>query len=126
MLNHPDRNVRFHDYHTLSPFDECKNHHLFKGKQVVVFTARPVNFRTSTEEWLKRNQVPFVSLMMRNLHDHRSSVDLKREQISWLVHEGLSAEDIEHAYDDRPDVVQMYLDAGIPATVVAITSVETP
>lgn len=122
---HKDPNRRYHDYHILAGFDECRNKELFEGRdEIVIFTARPVMFRAITVEWLARNGVAWTHLLMRNGEDHSHSVDLKERQLNWLVsHYDVPLSKISHAYDDREDVVAMYKRRGVPATVRRIHNV---
>lgn len=122
---HNDINRRYHDYHLLAGFDECRNKELFEGRTAIaIFTARPVMYRAITEEWLKRNGVNWSHLLMRNDSDHSHSVDLKERQLDWLssLYE-VPISTIEHAYDDRGDVIAMYRRRGVPATMRRIHNV---
>ena len=107
--------LRYHDYHSLSAFDAVGNADLFKNKhEIIVLTARPVFYRSITEEWLRRVGVDVMFLLMRNNGDHTHSRELKREQLhSLFTHYGVKKTDIFCAYDDREDVVQMYREEGI-------------
>lgn len=112
---------RYHDYHSLSGFDAFDDS-AFKlmapEKRVAIFTARPVHYRAITEEWLDRNNVHFDILIMRNNDDHRPSVELKAQQLNWLVSlYDVRLEEIELAFDDRRDIVEMYKARGVPAVV---------
>lgn len=122
---HKDINRRYHDYHLLAGFDECRNRELFEGRgDIAVFTARPVMYRAITTEWLARNGVHWKHLLMRNDSDHSHSVDLKERQLNWLIsHYDVPLGSITHAYDDRPDVVEMYKRRGVPASVRFIHNV---
>lgn len=111
---------RYHDYHSLSGFDIAHNHDLYIGNKndIVIFTARPIMYRALTEEWLKRHGIGHALLMMRDMEDHRPSTELKFQQLMALFNNtDLKAGDIVGAYDDRPDVVEMYQKFGIPAEV---------
>ena len=120
---HTDPFRRYHDYHLLSAFDDVGNRDLFEGtSDIVIFTARPVHYRAMAVEWLRRNDIDIKHLLMRNDDDHCHSKELKMKQLGWLVEYGICLTDIVCAYDDRPDVVQMYTDFGIPAEVRAIHS----
>jgi hypothetical protein len=118
---------RYHDYHSLSGFDELRNEEILqdsKGSLILVFTARPVQYRPITEEWLRRRKVPFQHLIMRNNNDHRPSLELKRHMLHWLPEVyGVRWGSITAAYDDRPDVVEMYLKHGIHSEVRAVHNV---
>lgn len=111
---------RYHDYHSLSGFDMAHNHDLYINTRsdIVIFTARPILYRAITEEWLKRHGVGYALLMMRDMEDHSHSVELKQKQLNALFENtSAKAADIVAAYDDRPDVVQMYRKFGIPAEI---------
>ena len=114
---------RYHEYHSLSAFDGVGNTDLFSGNhhKVIVFTARPVLYSFITFEWLKRNGIRAEHVVMRNNDDRRNSVDLKRHMLHWLPeHYGVAWQDVVAAYDDRPDVVEMYRKHHIPAFVRCI------
>lgn len=122
---HADPLARYHDYHSLSAFDAPGNEDLFKERDdIIIFTARPVHYHAITEEWLNRNGVNFQVLLMRNNDDHSHSKDLKLRQLAWLQNDyGINKSDIFCAYDDRQDVVDAYLAAGIHAEVRSIHNV---
>lgn len=119
---HKDANRRYHDYHSLAPFDQSGNRDLFVGvENIVILTARPLLFKAATKEWLRREGVAYKHILMRNNDDHRPSVELKRSQLQWLrSHYGVPWSFIECAYDDRVNVVEMYASLGIKACVRAI------
>lgn len=108
---------RYHEYHSLSAFDKPGNLDIFAANPDavgIVFTARPVHYHAVTEEWLRRHRIPFQYLVMRNNHDHRSSTELKQTMLRWLPDAyGIPLESIVAAYDDRPDVVEMYKAHGL-------------
>ena len=111
---------RYHDYHSLSGFDMAHNHELYINTRhdIVIFTARPIMYQAITMEWLKRHGVGHQLLMMRDMDDHCHSVELKEKQLNALfANTNVKAEDIVGAYDDRPDVVEMYKKFGIPAEI---------
>lgn len=111
---------RYHDYHSLSGFDMAHNHELYINTRhdIVIFTARPIMYQAITIEWLKRHGVGYEVLMMRDMEDHCHSVELKQKQLNALFENtSVKAADIVGAFDDRPDVVQMYRKFGIPADV---------
>ena len=108
---------RYHDYHSLSGFDKPDNLQIFDDFPEavgIIFTARPVLYRAVTEEWLKRHRVPFEYIVMRNNADHQPSLGLKRTMLEWLPKMyDISLDNIVAAYDDRPDVVEMYKSQGL-------------
>lgn len=117
---------RYHRYHSLAPWDKIGNTELFSSTphDIIILTARPGMYRPTTEEWLRRNNVPWRILLMRNNNDNRPSVELKRHQLVWLSDVyGVDLEDIVAAYDDREDVCEMYTAQGITAHVTPIHNV---
>lgn len=110
---------RYHEYHSLSGFDKAGNLDIFEENPDaagIVFTARPVHYHAITEEWLKRNRIPFEYIVMRNNQDHRHSLELKRTMLMWMPEVyGIPLDSIVAAYDDRADVVEMYKTYGIAA-----------
>jgi len=119
---HAEPMRRYHAYHSLSAFDEPGNVDLFRGKSnIIILTARPTHYRALTEEWLKRNGVQYNIMIMRNDSDHCHSRDLKMKQLKWLGElYSVPPALIEHAYDDRQDVVDMYISNGVQATCRSI------
>lgn len=119
--------LRYQEYHTLAAYDSFRNAHLVRDaaqqrERIIVMTGRPAMFRASTVEWLRRNGIGFEHILMRNDDDHRPSVDVKKTQLDWL--HGLysvKVSEITSAYDDRPEICDMYMDNGIHnANVVRI------
>lgn len=118
---------RYHEYHSLAPFDEIGNVDLFENTphEIIIMTARPVHYRAQTEEKLLRHGIDPALILMRNTSDHVHSKELKRQQLCSLkpAH-GILREDIVCAYDDRQDVVDMYRRTlGIKAEVRRIHNV---
>ncbi len=123
--NEEDPTKRYHVYHLLSGFDRTGNLSLVcpQGNNII-FTARPVAYREITEEWLRRHNIKFKFLLMRNNGDHRHSLALKREMLAWLpLHYDVGFEEVKFAADDREDVVAMFLEHGIAAFWAPIHSV---
>lgn len=114
---------RYDAYHAAASEDKPGNlgilrHHVYLGRELVFLTARPVAFYRATCEWLARHlgldDTSTYTLLMREPGDHRPSVELKRAMLDILHHYNLPIQSIVAAYDDRPDVVEMYAAAGIP------------
>ena len=123
--HHPDPFRRYDRYHQLSPWDACGNEDLFRDRpeRILIFTSRPVIYRTLTEEWLKRTELRYAHLLMRNNDDHRPSAALKRAQLGWLAEYGVRLSEIVCAYDDRPEIISMYEAAGLRAELRALHEV---
>lgn len=103
---------------SLGVFNRYKDTH-----RLFFFTARPVGVEEETRHWIECNLTHEYNLIMRNNGDHRPSVQLKREMVASLPEYGVKVEDIAHAYDDREDIVAMYRELAIPATVLKIHDV---
>lgn len=117
---------RYHEYHSLLAFDQSGNRDLYMGcpHQIIVFTARPALYLPQTQEWLLRNGVPTALLMMRANDDHSPSTLLKKNMLESLFkNTDVTAEDIVCAFDDRPEVLSMYLSMGITAQMRSIHDV---
>lgn len=102
---------RYHRYHSLAPWDKCRNWNLFLDKECAVLTGRPELYRHATFEWLRRHSVLVLHLLMRANGDHRPAVKVKEEQLA-ILHPRFS---IECAYDDNVRIVEMYQRAGLKA-----------
>lgn len=113
---------RYHNYHLLSAFDQFWNTSVFRrhevcGDRIVIATARPEHYRALTVGWFRRHNARLDLLLMRNDEDERGSVDVKRDfllQIDTMF--GLS--NVSAAYDDRPDVIEMYKSFNLQAKVL--------
>ena len=75
---------------------------------IVIVTGRPEQYRSQTEAWLRRHQVPYDQLFMRRSGDHRPDYIAKR-----AVLDEIPPERIACAFDDRPPVCDMWEKAGI-------------
>jgi hypothetical protein len=108
---------RYRKYHELSGFDSYENRDLYVNTKhdLVVLTARPDCYRAVTMEWLHRAGISPKALMMRIQGDHRPSSELKKNQVMTMMALGMTPGDVECAYDDRQDVVDMYFSLGIMA-----------
>lgn len=123
---HTDPLRRYHDYHQLSAWDTLQNADIaFHADEIAIFTGRPIMFRTITEEWLLRRGVKYRHLLMRNDNDFRPSEIVKLQQLNNLLSVyDVELSDITMAYDDRPEIVQMYWSSNVPAQVRAIHSID--
>jgi hypothetical protein len=114
-MRDPNPESRYHEYHSLSPFDKFgeKNRflvhrHFEQGHEIIVLTARPVSLYYSTAYWLAQNGVHFSALIMRPEGVHTRSVELKETMVKGAIMTGFSVDRMVAAYDDRQDVVDMY------------------
>lgn len=90
---------------------------------VAFVTARPIAFRRQTLEKLKRHFGELLNhqfpIYMRPDGDQRPSASYKRDRVraivSWAKDHGC---EVVVAFDDRQDVIDMYLTEGVPAWIL--------
>jgi len=117
--------IKFHDYHSLSAFDVLKNEEAVRTKSdIIILTARPVIYHAITMHWLELHNITITHLLMRSVHDHRSSVVVKKELLNVLFNmANVPIREIEAAHDDDPKVVRLYHDLGLNAVHMKIHDV---
>lgn len=81
-----------------------------EGFKVVILTGRPDSIREVTEEWLKRYDVEYDELYMRNKSEHYIKATVFKKKIYQIY-----LEDVFCAYDDDEEIIQMWNSLGIPA-----------
>jgi hypothetical protein len=119
----PPNAERFEEYHKAGILDRAENlHRLHADATIIICTARPVKWRGQTEDWLQSVGIRYAMMIMRNNDDHRTSLQLKHEQVRWLpLLYDVPLSSIVQAIDDRPDIIAMYREAyNLPAEVVCI------
>lgn len=122
-VGHPDR---FGEYHraltkdaTLEHGAKRMHHHLLCGDGIAIITARPESVRQQTVDLLRACfNIAFptdqIKLFMRGDEEEGiGSVQLKARMLWSIAAERRERQGIVAAYDDRPDVVQMYLGNGV-------------
>ena len=111
----------FHAFHTASV--DCPPHrdvvdaaHAVhaSGRAVLIVTARSVRYRPHTAMWLALHGVPSEAMWMRARGDGRPDRAVKRD----ILHRIRARFEPVHAYDDNPDVLDLWRSEGIPVTVV--------
>jgi len=119
--SHADVDARFHEYHVASSLDSTANLHLLDVPQayIVLLTAMSEEYESIRTQWLIRNAVPHHRVLYRPRGDRRSAVEVKRAMITQLRDE-LNLSRCIAAYDDRQDIVDMFLSEGLPGVRVAI------
>lgn len=88
--------------------------HWDAARKVVIVTARQEQYWGVTEDWLSKHRIPFDVVMMRDAGDGRRDYDVKSDILGKLRVEY----DIRHAYDDNPSTYRLWLEHGIPTTIV--------
>ena len=87
---------------------------------VVFLTARPAKYNTSTIGKLSRHFNKFLDgrfpIYMRPDGDTRTSVEFKRSKVREIIAKANDeGREVVVAFDDRQDVVDMYISEGVPA-----------
>lgn len=82
---------------------------------VVVITARDETCRRDTTLWLKLNDIPYDSLLMRKVGDMSSDPDCKKR----IFDEYFDYEKIWFVLEDRKSVVDMWRGEGLTCLQVA-------
>jgi predicted kinase len=82
------------------------------GYTILLFSGREDKgvAKENTERWLFDNNVPYDELFMRKEGDHRNDTIVKREMFEEHVRE---KGNVMFVIDDRPSVVQMWVDLGL-------------
>ena len=111
-----DGENKYHAYHIHCDRDSAINRHIVDESPVPVFfvTARPEYVRQKITNWLREKNFKYQALIMRPNGNHQHSVDLKRKLISDL----LMMFEIERAYDDRADIIEMCKELGLRGILV--------
>jgi len=108
---------RYADYHAAAASDALCNRDLLQTKEeLIILTGRPVRYAEQTINWLRKHGVAYKYMIMRNKGDLRSSAELKRQHVEWLIElYDVSLLEITSAFDDQQSVVDTYRSIGIPA-----------
>lgn len=80
-----------------------------EGRQIVLVSARPEDYREQTERWLKREGIEHGPLIMRESGDKRPDTEVKAD----IFDKYLKHLDIVRVYDDRPSVIRMWEGKGL-------------
>jgi hypothetical protein len=80
------------------------------GYEIIICSARPIDYREQTEAWLQLQDIPYDRLIMRNHKDYRPDTIVKQE----FLDKYLDKSKIVKVFDDRPCVIEMWRSNGIP------------
>jgi phosphoglycolate phosphatase-like HAD superfamily hydrolase len=86
------------------------------GLAVLVVTARSSEWMEHTVWWLLLNDIPFDQMYMREKGDGRKDFLVKSEILALIRADGFNP---VHAWDDNPNVLELWKQQRIPTTVVA-------
>lgn len=90
-------------------------HLIDPDKQIVLLTARPMRVQPQTLGWLKRHDLRWDCLIMREYGDWSPARVYKRRTVHELRHKGL---DPVLAFEDDPRNVQMFHSEGVPCVYI--------
>ena len=85
------------------------------GAEIVFVSGRELICRRETYDWLSKNVTTEFTLFMRPIKDNRPDTEIKRE----IYETFLEDKEIVAVFDDRPCVVDMWNDLGLPVFAVA-------
>lgn len=114
-----DIDERYEDYHRAMVGDRTGSLEAYRGcmsaGMVPIFlTARPLRFREQTVMLIDKLLGPIqYVLIMRNNNDHRRSVEVKSWMLDTLHDYDIELNQIKRAFDDRQDIIDMYISRGI-------------
>jgi predicted kinase len=80
-----------------------------QGYKIIVVSARPETYRQQTLDWLYLHNVPFLTLIMRGVGDHRPDDEVKQD----ILNTYFDKENIHLVIDDRPRVIRMWQANGL-------------
>jgi len=87
--------------------------HRDEGREIIFVSGRPETYRRQTEQWL--SFIPYTALFMRGAHDRRPDTVVKEE----MLHRYFRDTSVIHEIiDDRPSVIAMWKNHGIPVVDV--------
>lgn len=111
LINIEPKNWKAFEEHI--PHDEpCKRVKLLyrmlmsEGFTIVILTARPERCREATVAWLKKHNVHYSALYMRNEGFHGTDADSKEAALK-IIREDHG--EIFMAFEDRPHVIEMFI-----------------
>jgi 3-deoxy-D-manno-octulosonate 8-phosphate phosphatase KdsC-like HAD superfamily phosphatase len=80
------------------------------GSKIILLTGRTDDYRSHTEEWLKKNNVNYLNLFMRKASDEREDAIIKKEVYDNHIKDKF---DVQFAIEDRKSVVKMWREVGV-------------
>lgn len=122
--------ARFEAYHDQLGFDllhedatDLLNKAVEQNLMVVFLTARPLKYLGNTQEKLKRHFFNLLNgrftIYMRPDGDQRPSASYKRDKVREIIAKAKDeGREVVVAFDDRQDVIDMYMAEGVPAWIL--------
>lgn len=102
------------------PFQNIVNivkQHQSEGKQIIAVSGRSTKASKGTELWLSSLDVNPDFMFMREFWDKRHDVEVKKDILDKILNL-LPKEYIRSVLDDRPKVVRMWIENGLPVQAV--------
>ncbi len=84
------------------------------GVTNLVFTGRMERYRSLSVAWLRHHGVPYTRMWMRADEDYRADFIIKKH----MFQSASRIYNIVDAWDDRPEIVDLWNHLGVPVTVV--------
>ncbi len=104
--------------------------HIKQGHIILFCTGRTITVGERSAQWISANfgiSPADFSILMRQVNDHRSAVDLKKEFAEFIISNSQrNGSTVVAAYDDREDVVAMYRSLGLNAAVLNKDGIRPP
>lgn len=82
----------------------------YAGDTIIICSGRRDECQNETIEWLNKHEIAYHELLMRQVNDHRSDVEVKRDMLNYIRNK-YGEPDI--AIDDRQRVVDFWRSEGI-------------
>lgn len=99
------------DAPAIVPIVRLLRHLKAQGEQIVICSGRPVGWQTRTEEWLRRADIPFDAIYLRQQdEDALPDPEAKARALARIRADGL---DPWLVVDDRASVVAFWREAGL-------------
>ena len=93
----------------------CLLHLLDARLQIILLTGRPLRVQPQTVAWLKRYDLRWDLLIMRDYGDYAAAREFKRWTVSDLRHYGF---DLRLAFEDDRRNLEMFRSEGIPCVYI--------
>jgi len=93
----------------------CLLHLLDARLQIILLTGRPLRVQPQTVAWLKRYDLRWDLLIMRDYGDYAAAREFKRWTVSDLRHYGF---DLRLAFEDDRRNLEMFRAEGVPCVYI--------
>lgn len=80
------------------------------GYAVLIVTARKTKYMEVTGRFIVKHDIPCDAIFMRGDDDNRPDYELKKAILTKIYYMGY---EVERAYDDNPEIIRLWEEAGI-------------